>query len=205
MEISYKTNETAKDLLFNEYAFDSSQVDTFDGKIGIKDYSITNSKIAENAQIAQSKIAGLSTTYASITQGNKADTAYQKPPLGIPAKDLDTNVQSNLVKASTALQPSTLYAASSVTGGSALAANKLNNAVTIQVNGKDIGTFDGSSAKSINITNTQIGLGTAAFTSSDDYLKKTEVPVSTISNIQTQQTANTAAIANLTKNNAEGS
>lgn len=57
--ITYTLGESVKDLMFNEYAFDSSQLDTFGGKVGIKDASITDIKISENASISPSKVAGL--------------------------------------------------------------------------------------------------------------------------------------------------
>lgn len=58
--IIYSSNETSKDLLFNEYAFDDTQLDTFNGKIGIKDNSIVNAKLADSFVLDQSKIEGLS-------------------------------------------------------------------------------------------------------------------------------------------------
>jgi len=64
--IIYTPEETQKDLLFNESAFDANQMDTFNGKIGIKDRSITNDKIAENASISQSKVSGLSDTISLL-------------------------------------------------------------------------------------------------------------------------------------------
>ena len=42
--------------------------------------------------------------FATAEQGEKADTAYQKPDGGIPKADLDSGVQASLGKADTALQ-----------------------------------------------------------------------------------------------------
>lgn len=42
--------------------------------------------------------------FATSDQGEKADTAYQKPGNGIPKSDLDSDVQESLGKADTALQ-----------------------------------------------------------------------------------------------------
>ena len=57
------------------------------------------------------------------------------------------------------------YAASSSVGGpaksaiNATSASKVANAITIQTNGTTAATFDGSSAKTVNITKASIGLG----------------------------------------------
>lgn len=54
------------------------------------------------------------------------------------------------------------YAASSSVGGAATSANKVNNSLTVQLNGGSTEgtnkyTFDGSTAKSLNITPSSIG------------------------------------------------
>ena len=49
------------------------------------------------------------------------------------------------------------YAGSSSAGGAATSANKVNNALTINLNGTSQGAWDGSSAKSISITATSVG------------------------------------------------
>ncbi len=46
----------------------------------------------------------VSKTFASVTQGEKADTAYQKPDGGIPKTDMESAVQTSLGKADTAIQ-----------------------------------------------------------------------------------------------------
>ena len=49
------------------------------------------------------------------------------------------------------------YAGSSSAGGAATSANKVNNALTINLNGTSQGAWDGSSAKSISITAASVG------------------------------------------------
>lgn len=49
------------------------------------------------------------------------------------------------------------YAGSSSVGGAATSANKVNNALTINLNGTSQGAWDGSSAKSISITAASVG------------------------------------------------
>lgn len=51
----------------------------------------------------------------------------------------------------------TNYAGSSNAGGSATSAEKLNNSLTIKLNGTSQGAWDGSSAKTIDITATSVG------------------------------------------------
>ena len=51
----------------------------------------------------------------------------------------------------------TNYAGSSNAGGSATSAEKLNNSLTIKLNGTSQGAWDGSSAKTIDITAASVG------------------------------------------------
>ena len=88
---------------------------------------------------------------------------YSKPSDGIPKSDLASAVQTSLDKADTALQslPSHThnYAGSSSAGG---AANSVKTNLTIKLNGgategTNLFTFNGSTAKTINITPSAIG------------------------------------------------
>lgn len=76
----------------------------------------------------------------------------------------DTVQASDLPKGVTAHDASgaritgtTYYAGSSNAGGAATSANKVNNALTISLNGTSQGAWDGSSAKSISITAASVG------------------------------------------------
>ena len=51
----------------------------------------------------------------------------------------------------------TNYAGSNNAGGSATSAEKLNNSLTIKLNGTSQGAWDGSSAKTIDITAASVG------------------------------------------------
>lgn len=54
------------------------------------------------------------------------------------------------------------YAGSSSAGGAATSANKVNSALTIQANGSSLGSFDGSAAKTFNITYSNVGAAAAS-------------------------------------------
>lgn len=97
---------------------------------------------------------------------------YSKPSDGIPKSDLASAVQTSLNKADTALQslPSHThnYAGSSSAGG---AANSVKTNLTIKLNsgtteGTNLFTFNGSTAKSIDITPSAIGAATSDHTHS---------------------------------------
>lgn len=97
---------------------------------------------------------------------------YSKPSDGIPKSHLASAVQTSLDKADTALQslPSHThnYAGSSSAGG---AANSVKTNLTIKLNsgtteGTNLFTFNGSTAKSINITPNAIGAATSDHTHS---------------------------------------
>lgn len=88
---------------------------------------------------------------------------YSKPSDGIPKSDLTGAVQTSLDKADTALQSlpnhTHNYAGSSSAGG---AANSVKTNLTIKLNGGategiNLFTFNGSTAKTINITPSAIG------------------------------------------------
>ena len=72
------------------------------------------------------------------------------------------------------------YAASSSAGGAATSANKVNKTLTVQLNGGTTEgtnkfTFDGSSAKSFNITPSTIGASASSHTHDDKYYTETEI------------------------------
>lgn len=76
----------------------------------------------------------------------------------------DTVTPSDLVEGVTAhdatgakVTGTTNYAGSSNAGGSATSAEKLNNSLTIKLNGTSQGAWDGSSAKNIDITAASVG------------------------------------------------
>ena len=76
----------------------------------------------------------------------------------------DTVQASDLPKGITAHDASgaritgtTYYAGSSSAGGSATSAEKLNNSLTIKLNGTSQGAWNGSSAKTVDITAASVG------------------------------------------------
>lgn len=72
------------------------------------------------------------------------------------------------------------YAGSSSAGGAATSANKVNSSLTVKLNGgttegTNLFTFNGSSAKSVNITPSSIGAATSSHNHDDRYYTETEV------------------------------
>lgn len=97
---------------------------------------------------------------------------YSKPSDGIPKSDLASAIQTSLNRADTALQSlpnhTHNYAGSSSAGG---AANSVKTNLTIKLNsgtteGTNLFTFNGSAAKSINITPNSIGAAASDHTHS---------------------------------------
>ncbi len=86
---------------------------------------------------------------------DKAGTAYQKPSTGIPKTDLASAVQTSLNKADTALQSAPVTSVNGQVGNvqidNVASADKVENALTININGVDT-TFDGSEPKRVTIT-----------------------------------------------------
>lgn len=72
------------------------------------------------------------------------------------------------------------YAGSSSVGGAATSANKVNSSLTVKFNsgtteGTNLFTFNGSTAKSVNITPSAIGAAASSHTHDDRYYTETEV------------------------------
>lgn len=72
------------------------------------------------------------------------------------------------------------YAESSSAGGAATSANKVNSSLTVKLNsgtteGTNMFTFNGSSAKSVNITPSAIGAAASSHTHDDRYYTETEI------------------------------
>ena len=130
-----------------------------DVAIGVVDYNATS----KNIQIGYSGdgITGDAIKYiAGYTTGDGGSTDAK-------IKDVSKSaLQSWLGLGSAAYTASSAYAASSHThnyagsssaGGAATSANKVNAALTINLNGTSQGAWDGSSAKSISITAASVG------------------------------------------------
>lgn len=117
-----------------------------------------------------------------------------------------TNLQSTLDgKASSSHTHN--YAGSSSVGGAATSANKVNSSITIQLNGGSTEgtnkfTFDGSAAKSMNITPSGIGAAASSHTHDDRYYTESEIDskVSTLNTAISGKAASshTHSISNIT-------
>lgn len=126
-----------------------NNIAVFDSNGGIKDNNIKASD------------------FATAAQGQKADSAYQKPSAGIPVTDLAQGVQNSLGLADSALQGITAGnnitidisdpkhpVISSTGGGGGISEIE---PLTIQLNGAGGVVFDGSEAQSVNITAAGVG------------------------------------------------
>ena len=72
------------------------------------------------------------------------------------------------------------YAGSSSAGGAATSANKVNSSLAVKLNGgttegTNLFTFNGSSAKTVNITPSSIGAATSSHSHNDVYYTETEI------------------------------
>lgn len=89
------------------------------------------------------------------------------------------------------------YAGSSSVGGAATSANKVNSSLTVKLNGgstegTNLFTFNGSAAKSINITPSSIGAAASSHTHDDRYYTESEVDTKLSGKSNTNHTHNYA-------------
>lgn len=106
-------------------------------------------------------------TAADVAKGKTMTSAAGLKVVGTNTNDADTSdadaTASDIAKGKTAyvqgakVTGTTNYAGSSNAGGSATSAEKLNNSLTIKLNGTSQGAWDGSSAKTIDITAASVG------------------------------------------------
>ena len=165
-------------------------------------------------------------TSDSITISSK-DTTYTLSSFGITATATELNkldgvtattTQINYLNSATGNIQTQLdgksntghthnYAGSSSAGGAATSANKVNKSLTIQLNGGTTEgtnkfTFDGSAAKSFNITASSVGASASGHTHDDRYYTESEIDskVSTINNSISGKanSSHTHTIANIT-------
>ena len=139
-------------------------------------------------------LANTAKTNAATAQ-TKADSAYtlaeskvdSLSDLGITATATELNyvdgVTSNIqtqIDGKAASSHTHNYAGSSSAGGAATSANKVNKSLTVKLNGgttegTNLFTFNGSAAKSINITPSAIGAAASSHTHDDRYYTETEI------------------------------
>ena len=139
-------------------------------------------------------LANTAKTNAATAQ-TKADSAYSLAEskvdslsdLGITATATELNymdgVTSNVqaqLDGKAASSHTHSYAGSSSAGGAATSANKVNNSLTVKLNGgttegTNMFTFNGSAAKAVNITPSAIGAAASSHTHDDRYYTESEV------------------------------
>jgi hypothetical protein len=126
----------------------------------IDDEAVTTDKIAD-AAVTTDKIDDEAVTDAKVAAGISSDK------ITVDDKDLTTKIgemdadiligKNHAQSAHNYLPTSTKYALSDTVGGDALAAKKVNNTLTVQFNGTAEAAFDGSEAKTVNVTPAAIG------------------------------------------------
>lgn len=139
-------------------------------------------------------LANTAKTNAATAQA-KADSAYSLAEgkvdslsdLGVTATAAELNYVTNVTSdiqsqldGKAASGHTHNYAGSSSAGGAATSANKVNKSLTVQLNGGTTEgtnkfTFDGSTAKSVNITASAIGASASGHTHDDRYYTESEV------------------------------
>lgn len=131
----------------------------------IANSAVTTAKIAD-ANVTTAKIAGSAVTDAKIASGVSSDKINVDSSTTLTNKlsTMDAAIAAADSKAGHShpyLSDTTKYAGSSTQGGAATSAVKVNNQLSIQLNSGTATTFDGSAAKSINITPASIGAATS--------------------------------------------
>ena len=154
----------------------------------------------------------ITSTYATKTELDTAKSNLQTSING-KANSSHTHTIANVTNLQTTLDGKSntnhthSYAGSSSVGGAATSANKVNKALTVQLNGGTTEgtnkfTFDGSAAKSVNITASSVGASASGHTHDDRYYTETEIDskVSTINNAISGKanSSHTHTIANIT-------
>lgn len=88
-----------------------AQIEENRGKIETlnDDASVAGSVDKKVKDAIDAEVLRANDAYATKAQGEKADTAYQKPLAGIPYEDLSSTVQSAILKANNAAPQSTTY------------------------------------------------------------------------------------------------
>lgn len=114
----------------------------------------------------------------SDSSGKVAVSAVTSTELGY-LDGVTSNVQTQL-DGKSATSHTHSYAGSPSVGGAATSANKVNASLTVKLNGgtsegTNLFTFNGSSAKNVNITPSSIGAATSSHTHDDKYYTETEI------------------------------
>ena len=132
-------------------------------------------------------IAAKDTTYTLSSFGITATASELNKLDGVTATTAELNyvdgVTSNIqtqLDGKAASSHTHNYAGSSSAGGAATSANKVNSSLTVKLNsgtteGTNMFTFNGSAAKSINITPSAIGAADSSHTHDDRYYTETEI------------------------------
>lgn len=132
-----------------------------------------------NAATAQSR-ADAAYTLADGKVGSLSDLSITATATELNYVDgVTSNIQTQL-DGKAASGHTHNYAGSSAAGGAATSANKVNSSLTVQLNGGTIEgtnkfTFNGSAAKSMNITASSVGAAESSHTHDDRYYTESEI------------------------------
>lgn len=192
------TNENDAQVLASAKSYTDEQIDAIVGEGA----STTLDTIGEISAAIEDNQDMLDTLNSAI--GNKADKSHTHDDRYYTETEIDSKVStlnaaisgkaasshSHAISDVTNLQ-STLdgkaasshthsYAGSSSAGGAATSANKVNSSLTVKLNGgttegTNMFTFNGSAAKSVNITASGIGAAASSHTHDDRYYTESEI------------------------------
>ena len=138
----------------------------------------TNDKITISAKDSTYTLGSFGIT-ATATELNKLDGVTATVTEINYVDGVTSNIQTQL-DGKAASGHTHNYAGSSSVGGAATSADKVNNSLTVKLNGgttegTNLFTFNGSAAKSMNITPSAIGASASGHTHDDRYYTETEV------------------------------
>ena len=141
-------------------------------------------KLLSYKQDAESALK-LGETSSTAYRGDRGKIAYDHSQVAHAPSNAQKNsditkaeIEAKLTGAITTHSHS--YAGSSTAGGAATSANKVNQSLKVQLNGgttegTDLFTFNGSAAKTINLTPDSLGLSAAGHNHDDRYYTETEI------------------------------
>lgn len=163
----------------NEGAFEIAVGDDGNESIVVRQYNTSNS-ISREAYLlngsGNSSFPG--TVTASAFSGNASSASKWAAARTITLAGAVTgsaNVDGSAnVTLTTAVNHTHNYAGSSSAGGAATSANKVANALTLQFNGTTNQTYDGSAAKTFNVTPAAIGAAASSHSHDDRYYTESE-------------------------------
>lgn len=126
-------------------------------------YALTTHNHTEYATTSHSHSAGdITTGILPVGMGGTGNSSVDTSPTSGSSKMVTSGGVYTALSGKSDSGHTHSYAGSSSAGGAATSANKVNNTLTIQGNGTSLGTFDGSSATTVNLTYSNVGAAAAS-------------------------------------------